>query len=85
MTRRALLLLPLLACCESAQKTAGDARGAAEAFNQDLKTYPLNGWSLFGLAQAQHALGQPELADETSMRQAAAWQWADAPLTAARY
>ncbi|KRG44878.1 hypothetical protein ARC78_03450 [Stenotrophomonas pictorum JCM 9942] len=63
----------------------GDANGAAEAFNQDLKTYPLNGWSLFGLAQAQQALGQADAAHETFRQQATAWQWADAPLTAARY
>lgn len=63
----------------------GDAQGAAEAFGQDLKTYPDNGWSLFGLAQAQAKLGQADAARETSRRQAEAWQWADAPLTAARY
>jgi tetratricopeptide (TPR) repeat protein len=63
----------------------GDAAGAAEAFRQDLKTYPPNGWSLFGLAQAQEKLGQVDAARETSKQQAAAWQWADAPLTGARY
>lgn len=63
----------------------GDAEAAIEAFNQDLKTYPANGWSLYGLAQAQQALGQTDAATATKRRQAAAWQWADAPLTAARY
>ncbi|WP_334178529.1 hypothetical protein [Pseudoxanthomonas sp.] len=63
----------------------GDAKGAAEAFAQDLKTYPHNGWSLFGLAQAQERLGLADAARDTSRRQAAAWQWADAPLTASRY
>ena len=77
--------LPVRPYLGAALLEAGDAQGAADAFNQDLKTYPLNGWSLYGLAQAQQKLGQADAARETSKRQAAAWQWADAPLTAARY
>ena len=77
--------LPVRPYLGAALLEAGDAKGAAEAFNQDLKTYPLNGWSLYGLAQAQRELGQADAARETSKRQADAWQWADAPLTAARY
>lgn len=77
--------LPVRPYLGAALLDAGDAAGAAEAFNQDLKTYPENGWSLFGLAQAQQKIGQADAARETSRRQAAAWQWADAPLTAARY
>jgi len=76
--------LPVRPYLGAALLEGGDAKGAAEAFNQDLVAYPENGWSLFGLAQAQQALGQAEAAGETSRRQAAAWQWADAPLTAAR-
>ena len=77
--------LPVRPYLGAALLETGNAAGAAEAFNQDLKTYPLNGWSLFGLAQAQQELGQADAARETSQRQAVAWQWADAPLTAARY
>ncbi|EIM01558.1 hypothetical protein UUC_11234 [Rhodanobacter denitrificans] len=77
--------LPVRPYLGAALLEAGDAEGAAEAFERDLKTYPLNGWSLFGLAQAQQELGQADAARETSARQVAAWQWADAPLTAARY
>nr|WP_295381209.1 tetratricopeptide repeat protein [Pseudoxanthomonas sp.] len=77
--------LPVRPYLGAALLETGDAKGAAEAFGQDLKTYPENGWSLFGLAQAQQALGQADAARETSRRQAAAWQWADAPLSAARY
>lgn len=77
--------LPVRHYLGAALLEAGDAKGAAEAFAQDLKTYPHNGWSLFGLAQAQERLGLADAARETSRRQAAAWQWADAPLTAARY
>ena len=63
----------------------GDARGAAEAYRQDLTTYPDNGWSLFGLAQAQRTLGDAAGAADSERRYRAAWQWADAPLTASRY
>ncbi|UNK58882.1 hypothetical protein MNQ95_07350 [Pseudoxanthomonas daejeonensis] len=77
--------LPVHPYLGAALLESGDAQGAADAFAQDLKAYPANGWSLFGLAQAQQALGQAEAAGETSRQQAAAWQWADAPLTAARY
>lgn len=77
--------LPVRPYLGAALLEAGDARGASAAFEQDLKTYPLNGWSLFGLAQAQRQLGQADAARETAQRQSAAWQWADAPLTAARY
>ncbi|MGB3747334.1 MAG: hypothetical protein WA961_03970 [Rhodanobacter sp.] len=77
--------LPVRPYLGAALLETGDAASAAEAFNQDLKTYPLNGWSLFGLAQAQQQLGQAGAARETWRQQAAAWQWADAPLSAARY
>ena len=77
--------LPVRPYLGAALLEAGDAQAAADAFNQDLKTYPDNGWSLFGLAQAQQTLGQAEAARHTTQRQAAAWQWADAPLQAARY
>ena len=64
---------------------SGNAEGAAEAYRQDLKTYPENGWSLYGLAQAQRALGDAAAAADSERRYKAAWQWADAPLTASRY
>lgn len=77
--------LPVRPYLGAALLETGDARGAAQAFGQDLVTYPENGWSLFGLAQAQEKLGQADAARETSQRHAAAWQWADAPLAAARH
>jgi len=64
---------------------AGDARGAAEAYRRDLKTYPENGWSLLGLAQAQRKLGDAAGAADSERRYKLAWQWADAPLLASRY
>jgi len=63
---------------------SGDAAGAAQAYREDLQEYPDNGRSLFGLAQAQRALGDKAGAADSERRLAAAWQWADAPLTASR-
>ena len=77
--------LPTRPYLGAALLAAGDARAAADAYRQDLETYPDNGWSLYGLAQAQRALGDAGDAGETERRYEAAWQWADAPLTASRY
>ena len=56
---------------------------AAAAFNEDLRKFPKNGWGLYGLAQAQDAMGDKRAAAETRKQQQAAWQWADTQLTAA--
>ncbi|BCT92426.1 hypothetical protein LYSHEL_14500 [Lysobacter helvus] len=56
---------------------------AAAAFNEDLKMFPKNGWGLYGLAQAQDAMGDKAAAADTWKQQKAAWQWADTQLTAA--
>ena len=64
---------------------SGNAKGVADVYRQDLQTYPDNGWSLFGLAQAQRTLGDAAGAADSERRYRAAWQWADAPLTASRY
>ena len=77
--------LPVRPYLGAALLEAGDAKAAVIAFDEDLKAYPHNGWSLFGLAQAQQQAGDMKAAEATRARQATAWQWADAPLTAARY
>ncbi len=77
--------LPTRTYLGAALLEAGDAKGAAQAYRQDLKTYPDNGWSLFGLAQAQRKLGDTVGAADSERRYREAWQWADAPLTASRY
>ena len=64
---------------------AGRVDDARQTYLRDLKTYPENGWSLFGLALAQQRMGQTDAARATHERQRAAWQWADAPLTSSRY
>jgi len=56
---------------------------AAKAFNNDLVKFPKNGWGLYGLAQAQDAMGDKSTAAETRRQFDAAWQWSDTPLQAA--
>jgi len=73
---------PYLGAALLAAHQAGQAKAA---YLQDLRTLPDNGWSLFGLAQAQRALGDANGAADSERRYKAAWQWADAPLTASRY
>jgi len=52
---------------------AGDAAQARQVFEESLKRAPNNGWALFGLMQAQKAMGDEILAAETQERFAAAW------------
>ena len=52
---------------------AGDAQGARQVFEAALERGPNNGWALFGLMQAQKALGDDAAAAETKKRFAAAW------------
>ncbi len=64
---------------------AGRPEAAAAVYRESLMTYRLDGWSLFGLAQAQDALGQKEAAAATRKEFATAWQLADVTLTASRF
>ncbi len=77
--------LPIRPYLGAALLEAGDARAAQAAYREDLATYPDNGWSLYGLAQAQRKLGETAAAQDSARRHAAAWQWADMPLTASRF
>jgi hypothetical protein len=58
---------------------------AARAFLQDLRHYPANGWSLFGLAAAQRAMRRHAQARATAARFGVAWRDADITLRAARF
>jgi tetratricopeptide (TPR) repeat protein len=78
-------MLPVRPYLGAALLEAGRPREAAEVYARDLVTYPRNGWSLFGLAQAQEALGRHDEAAATRLAYEEAWQWADRPLVASRY
>lgn len=76
--------LPVRPYLGAALLDAGRASEAAQAYAQDLNTYPKNGWSLYGLAKAQRKMGDAKSAKQNEKRYRDAWQWADEPLTASR-
>src|SRR5262249_46224152 len=63
---------------------AGRAREAETIYWQDLRRHPENGWSLYGLAQAQDAQGRTAEAAETRARFDKAWAQADIKLDSSR-
>lgn len=64
---------------------AGRNAEAEAVYREDLKRFPENGWSLFGLAAALRAQGKTEEAAAVDKRFAAAWSSADVTLTASRF
>ncbi len=50
---------------------------AEKVFAADLKMYPHNGWSLFGLMQSEQALGYRAKAQQVQQEFLKAWQYAD--------
>ncbi len=64
---------------------AGRAAEAEQLYREDLKRFPENGWSLFGLAQALRAQGKSAGAADVDARFARAWAGADVTLTASRF
>ena len=63
---------------------AGRADEAEAVFWEDLKKNPENGWSLFGLWQAQKAQGKKEEAAHTEARFHKAWKDADVQIKSPR-
>lgn len=59
---------------------AGRAREAEQAFREDLKRFPDNGWSLHGLAEALRAQRRTAEADGLKDRLQRVWASADVPL-----
>jgi tetratricopeptide (TPR) repeat protein len=64
---------------------AGRAKEAADVYRRSLTYYRMDGWSLFGLAQAQDAMGDKAGAAATRKEFANAWSLADVTLTASRF
>ncbi|MGH7537202.1 MAG: tetratricopeptide repeat protein, partial [Gemmatimonadales bacterium] len=64
---------------------AGRPADAEQAYREDLKRFPENGWSLFGLAQALHTQGKHAEAGQVDARFRTAWQGADVTLAASRF
>ncbi len=64
---------------------AGRNAEAEQAYREDLKRFPENGWSLFGLAQALKAQGKNAEAAQVDARFRKAWADADVTLVASRF
>ncbi|HLK25674.1 MAG TPA: tetratricopeptide repeat protein [Caulobacteraceae bacterium] len=65
-----------------------DAHRPAEAeaiYRESLKTYRVDGWALFGLAQALQAQGEHDEAAKVMADQKRAWAFADVTLTSSRF
>lgn len=61
---------------------AGNAQEAEQVYRADLKIYPENGWSLYGLAQSLQIQGKTQEAQSVQTRYETAWKHSDIPLTA---
>jgi tetratricopeptide (TPR) repeat protein len=64
---------------------AGRAAEAEVVYREDLKRFPDNGWSLFGLRQSLVAQRKTSEADEVARRLEKAWRMADVKLAASRF
>lgn len=64
---------------------AGRPADAEQAFRENLRQHPENGWALAGLEQSLRAQGRTSEAAEVRGRLERAWQRADVRLTGARY
>ena len=64
---------------------AGHHAEAENAYREDLRRFPENGWSLFGLAQALRAQGKNTEATAAEERFRRAWASTDVTLTASRF
>jgi tetratricopeptide (TPR) repeat protein len=64
---------------------AGQHAEAEKVYREDLRRFPENGWSLFGLAQALRAQGKTAEAEATDTRFRRAWANTDVKLTASRF
>lgn len=63
---------------------AGHYREAIKAYEQDLATFPKNGWALHGLQVAYRGLGDQDKEEAISARLAEAWATADVELEGSR-
>jgi tetratricopeptide (TPR) repeat protein len=64
---------------------AGRAAEAEAVYREDLRQYPNNGRSLFGLAASLRAQGKVAAAAEAQQRFEEAWRYADVTLTSSRF
>ncbi|PSF37725.1 hypothetical protein C7H19_09255 [Aphanothece hegewaldii CCALA 016] len=65
--------------------TANQPIEAEKVFREELKIYPENGWSLYGLSQSLAAQGKTKEARSVKTRLEKAWQYGDVTLTTAGF
>jgi tetratricopeptide (TPR) repeat protein len=58
---------------------------AEQVYREELKSYPNNGWSLYGLAQSLQAQGKSEAAKAVQTQFKEAWKYADVAIQASRF
>jgi tetratricopeptide (TPR) repeat protein len=80
-----LWLAPTRHALGAALLAAGKAAEAEAVYREDLARYPGNGWSLYGLAQAEQRQGKSSAARATQARFDAAWRNADVTLSGSRF
>jgi tetratricopeptide (TPR) repeat protein len=76
---------PIRGSLGAALLKAGRNAEAEAIYREDLKRFPENGWSLFGLAAALKAQGKSADAAAVQQRFSKAWSAADVKLTASRF
>jgi tetratricopeptide (TPR) repeat protein len=64
---------------------AGKPADAEAVYRESLKTYRVDGWALYGLAQALDAEGRHSEADATRAEYKQAWMFADVKLASSRF
>ncbi len=63
----------------------GRAEEAEAVYREDLRQYPNNGWSLFGLTKSLEAQDKTTEAAKVQQQFEAAWQYADVTLTTSKF
>ena len=63
---------------------AGSYQEATEVYNEDLKSFPENGWALIGLMNAFEKLGDKDKVIEMKNRFEDAWKYADIKIASSR-
>ncbi|HYV29368.1 MAG TPA: hypothetical protein VFA77_17680, partial [Candidatus Eisenbacteria bacterium] len=72
--------IPVRPTLAAAYLHAGDTAKAEQIFREDLRKWPRNGWSLFGLQQTLRAQGKEQAAATVQRQFEKSWEHADARL-----
>jgi tetratricopeptide (TPR) repeat protein len=76
---------PVRQCLGAVLLEAGRPKDAEVVYREDLKIFPKNGWSLFGLAESLRRQNRLAEAEAVAAQFKEAWAYADITLTASRF